>query len=507
MFSNLLLTAFLSFLLFRTASWPQISDDVLMHYVVFLMRSGMAPYRQIIDVNMPGSYLLDASISAIFGGSDFAWRLFDWSLLMAAAICIFTMIGKRGWRAAWFASVLFALLHLSDGVAQAGQRDFIVAVLLLASSAFLLRGLRLSSPWHLGACGLWGGVAVTIKPQVVLLLPAIIFLIYKRRPRGNSNALAACGICGWLLPPASMCVWLSRKHALSAFLGTLTGLMPYHAGLARHPLAFLVWHALPLPMLALLLPLILAAPKGYVRYCDYQVALFGLLFGLTSFCLQGKAYPYHRYPLVAFAVLLAGLLIRDSDCFPPIQTFERLSPLQPYIPIIAMILYGTLWFGPACLIKTLRYNWRYQPSLTSLEADLINIGGGPIKQELQRQVQCLDTMAGCVTVLSRMRLVQATGFLYDCYFFAPGKSPVKDNMRSRFMTTLELHPPRVFVVTDQWCLNLPNGYGKLLEWPDISRVLETQYTLRVERHWSLENTKALATWPFGYRIYVRKASN
>jgi hypothetical protein len=112
-------------------------------------------------------------------------------------------------------------------------------------------------------------------------------------------------------------------------------------------------------------------------------------------------------------------------------------------------------------------------------------------------------MAGCITVLDRMHLVQATGFLYDCYFFAPGASTVKRAQRQQFLTLVKRDPPWVFVVTDQWCLNLPGGYTKLRDWPEFAAYLDANYTLAQQRAWSGWNPRYTATWPFGYRLYVR----
>ena len=40
---------------FFSRGWGIGQDSRLMHYVVFLMRHGFAPYRDIVDMNMPGT--------------------------------------------------------------------------------------------------------------------------------------------------------------------------------------------------------------------------------------------------------------------------------------------------------------------------------------------------------------------------------------------------------------------------------------------------------------------
>ena len=54
--------------------WPLLGDAPLMHYVVFLMQHGMAPYRDIVDLNQPGTYAVGAAVMW-FGKGALAWRV------------------------------------------------------------------------------------------------------------------------------------------------------------------------------------------------------------------------------------------------------------------------------------------------------------------------------------------------------------------------------------------------------------------------------------------------
>ncbi len=65
--SLVLLTCLATFVV-STYRWPLIGDAALMHYLVFLTRHGMAPYRDIVDMNMPGTYLIEAAVSGLAGG-------------------------------------------------------------------------------------------------------------------------------------------------------------------------------------------------------------------------------------------------------------------------------------------------------------------------------------------------------------------------------------------------------------------------------------------------------
>jgi hypothetical protein len=71
--------------------WPLVGDASLIHYIGFLSQRGWAPYRQLGDMNMPGSFLIEMAAMRIFGMGDLAWRFFDFSLLTLASAAFFVV--------------------------------------------------------------------------------------------------------------------------------------------------------------------------------------------------------------------------------------------------------------------------------------------------------------------------------------------------------------------------------------------------------------------------------
>jgi hypothetical protein len=497
-FAIALLSLCFAYLLIKTWQWPLISDAMLMHYVVFLEHHGMTPYQQIIDVNMPGAYLVDSAVIQLFGSGAYGFRVFDYALMILACAAFVALAGRRGFYFGLLAGLLFSILHIADGVAQEGQRDFVMAVLLLLGYVALFVAVRRSSAAWLSLFGVACGVAATIKPQAaiiaLILVPCAAYLVAER---GTLIPLLVWGTLGALTPIAFTILWLARLHALGAWVHLCIGLSLYHAHMARHSLWFLLCHAIPSQLLMLAIPaLILMFLSKDKEQWPQLFVLTGVGFGFLSFCVQGKAYPYHRYPLIAFLLLFIAMQLQQALAL----SSETRGGKAPKIVAWVLTAYAVLWLGPSATARALRYDWRSQPSLYQLEADLQRAGDHP----LSGTVQCMDTMAGCITVLQRVQIVQATGFLYDCYFFAPGKSSVKHEMRKRFLSEIEHKAPRIFVITDQWCLNLPGGYAKLADWPEFSQFLTSKYTLAEERIPQPWDHRYRATWPFGYRIYILK---
>lgn len=477
-----------------TLHWPVISDARLIRYAVFLMHHGMAPYRDIKDVNMPGSYFSEDMVAFIFGKSALGWRFFDFTLLAATGVAMGAILKPYGRFAGLFAGACFALTHGADGVAEAGQRDLVIAALLVSGYACLFQSIQKNSWLWMAWFGFLCGCAATIKPQVALLflgmLPIIFYACRKTRFPGLTW-LGSCAV-GFLLPIAAVLVFLIQKNALAAFLSNTRQLIAYHASIGRHTALFLVAHAIPIAILPLvLLAFWIAAARLRRPAWEECILLLGACFGFVSFCVQGRAYPYHRYPLMAFLWVLIAAQFSDA----------LLSRGKICMLATAGLVYSVVWIAPAATAKSLRYDWRDQRALQQLRSDIDSFGG----RSLANHVQCMDTTAGCLMVLDESGLEQATGFLYDCYFFSSDHKEIESRLREQFLQEITDHRPHVFIVTDQWCFDRPAGYGKLDQWPQFKQFLDANYSLGAQREWNGKRKKYLATPPFGYRIYSIKA--
>src|SRR2546425_230094 len=83
--------AFVALLAWRSLTWPLIHDVALMHYVAWRIGDGATPYRDLFDMNQPGTYLIHLAVLRTLGGGDLAWRVVDlgWLAATAGAIAAF----------------------------------------------------------------------------------------------------------------------------------------------------------------------------------------------------------------------------------------------------------------------------------------------------------------------------------------------------------------------------------------------------------------------------------
>ncbi len=529
----------------ETWRWPLVGDAVSVHYLILLMAHGMTPYRQIVDAQMPGTYLVDWLVVHSFGGGRAALRVFDFSLItgaVAAMIAIAwpvateraeTWFGDRRY-AAFVAGCLFGIVHGRDGIEQSGQRDLIMAVLLLAAYALAFHALRRQRPLLLGVAGLCSTLALTIKPTVLLAAYLVLVLAFVRLRRLQTPVFAyGFAVCvGVGIPVIAVVIFLAAHHSIPAFVDAVRWMWPYYATLQRRPVAYLLQHSFsPLaPLLVLWAAIwvlngmrVLALRNSPARFdkaaavlANFAVldvrwegwALYGgLMLCLVSFVVQGKGFVYHRYPFLAFLVLIVMLQFQQAFLSRAVEEGEKALRVLSILGALGLIV-AALFMAPLSVYKISRFDWRNDDYYNQLSTDLNRLGG----TELSGHVQCLDAFSGCISTLYRMDLVQSTGFLVDFYFFAPQPNAVIDAMREHFWKDVQKNPPRIFIVSKQVfpVMFSKDGepldtYDKLKRWPEFDDYLNEHYAMVEEHAWSRPVLWAShADHPAGYRIYVRR---
>ncbi len=507
--------------------WPLVGDATLFHYCILLLQRGFAPYRQIVDINLPGTYFAEWMVIRLFGYGALPWRIFDLLLLLVIAGATLAILprtqGRREWFGALWVGAIFALLHGRDGITQMGQRDLLLTALLGGAYALLFRAFRSGERSRAGAAAAMGGAglllgaAATVKPLALLFVPALLLLLWRAQGAGKvgnkrgaqvgirreRTVLASGMLLGAALPGLIALLFLVHYKAVGAFVTISRSLVPLHASLFRWPLPHLLGESVSSVMLPLFL---LGLPAVWVskpwKEWEGQALLLGFGLGVVSFCVQGRGYPYHRYPSEFFLLLL----------------WARVLPLlrRPAAPAwlrgaaLAPLLFGALVTAPRSLHAIAQFTPERDPLDAALTRSLLR-EGGRTPHELDGKVQCLDMAGGCVTTLLHRQLAQSTGYLYDCYAFvpvAPAFRAAQKSYRAEWMRALEGNPPTLFIVTSDECGPRDDRYAKLGQWPELAQLLQQQYVL-VEQ-WqpaaARGETQRWGSWPdlpYGFRLYRR----
>lgn len=472
-----------------TIHWQWMWDTQVMHYIVLALKHGKVPYRDIYDINMPGSYLTEEWALAIFGSGDLGWRLYEYTLLGAMTLAMMIIAWPWGWLAGLFAGVLFSVQVGTYGPYQAAERDEVMTVLIFIACACLFTAVRRHWPWLALVFGFSIGIAILIKPTVLpfalLLLLMVFFAARNRQLRPLPYVLF--GAAGLAVALAILLSFILPHGALESFLFILGKLVPYYSGLAHPTLYVLIRRSLPAAFL-IYLPLALVLAFTASRRANWELWAIraGFVFGGVSYFVQHKGYDYHRIAFVCFGLLWAGIEFAEAIKHPG---------WRRAIGVIGLA-FGALFMVPFNARK-IRTHHEVNEAAYVLKADLEQLGG----PRLQGKVQCFDMVGGCLSALYRLGLVQTTGFTGDTQFFGPDDGKVVPYYRNLLMDQLRADPPTVIVFSNEWYQNSAYSFEKLNTWPEFRDYLNSEYRLE-----TTQGPFDLYGYAMAYRIYVRRGN-
>lgn len=476
--------------------WPLLLDSPVMHYVRFLMDHGMRPYREITDNNMPGAYITEGWAMSLFGGTDFGWRLYDFTLLGVLTLAMVVIAWPVDWLAGIYAGGLFTLVHASEGPFYAGQREQLMATLLMVSCALLFLSVRRHLPPLMFLVGFLSAMAASIKPTIspvaLFLVLAAAFVLHRRRLPVRASLLYGSG--GLLLALLLNIGFLVRYHAVQPFLFILHTITPAYISLNRPGFGFLTRHLVPDNLLVLIG--LAAVVLLLRRHWDWErgVLAVAAAAGILSFYIQQKGFLHHRYLFLVFILLLTAM-----ELTPAARSRGLLRALG-----LAGILFTIVLSVPHYL-SLLRHTSPHRELTPTLEADLESLGG----QQLQHQVQCFDLIFGCLNSLYHLGLVENTGYTGDLLLFAEKPNVATDFYRTMFQALDAQHPASVYVITNNW-FGHSSSFDRLNNWPQFASYLHDHFTLVRTRTFPLEDRNAPSSdpmqEPYTYRIYVRNGS-
>ncbi len=476
-------------------AWPLVHDAPLIHYVLFLMAHGMAPYRDIIEINLPGTYVLDWLEMHILGGGALGLWLWDTLAGLAGLLASAWIVGKNRRLVGIVGGALAYLIHERDGAKNLGQRDWISASLLLVALGCLFEAKRRRQPaWMAGFMGLCA-LTASIKPPMIAIglffLGAICLLEWRDNPLNwakRSAEMVGWSLAGCLAPVAMVVIFLAHWGVTREFLAMVLGLDPWYASLAQKPLLVMIVHARLLLLLLASAGIPFVMNRSWRRWESDFLALAALLCS-ALFLMQRKGWSYQLSEAIAFASLWAMFELHLALKSTGRRSVPARITALVMIPVLAIAL-------PILLLRVQSRQLYSMTTLNHLEGDLTRLGG----KQLSGKVQCLDmTAGGCINVLYRMQLVQSTGFIYDFYLFPKTSNAVTRPLQQTFMAQLQTRRPEVIVLSSHIWPGDELGYGEIANLPAFQKLLQGSYKLDTVFHASPGEA--------GYRIYVLNSPN
>jgi len=449
----------------RSLKWPLALDTPPFHYIGWRILSGDMPYRDIFDINMPGTYLIHTFVVGALGSSDLAWRFFDLSWLLLTALAAALLASSSGRWAAVITGLLVSILHISGGPDTVGERDFIICLFLILAAHLVVRSVEQKNSFrHLLLAGVFLGTASIVKPFAGvfwILLAGLHVWANWAKLRACLTGLAAL-FFGALITPLATFTWLAAKGALLPFWSILTGYtIPLYSKFARGSVPSLgiclmkPTRDLAISLVFPLIPLI-GLRNGLTP--RYVVAFLGVIYGFAHFLLQGKCYFYHLYPFFCFLIILSGMILGDLLA----------SPSRRYQGLAVICL--------ALLCLNLGNKALKDPEYLYLMPDLVK-DISTYSLSGQDTIQLMDTVEGGHYALYALKIPLTTRFLYDFFFFNEVNHPITRRLRAEFLRELKDHPPKLIIFFSKSCCVYPNPGSRLSLFPEFNTYLNNNYIL------------------------------
>lgn len=484
--SSLLLTVLIvanGIILIQSLSWPFILDASFLHYIAWLITQGAVPYRDIFDMNLPGTYIVHAVVIKLLGKSDFAFRIFDIGCLFLIALIACAFTKKSGRINACLAAGFFCAFHFYNGNLYCGQRDYVVLLFIMSALYFFVLYLEKDfNRFFLVIAGLLLGYGICIKPFCAFWVPAIAVIIFFYNSPGRSKKtfdLLLFGLSATVPAGVFLC-WLAVIDGLHDFIEIYTQYIPQFYMKMRFAQRFSMLNVsfLGFPVVWMLIVVtgssVFSALEQKKTDIRGILLLLGVVFGLISYIAQDKDNFYHLYPVIFFVFLL-GLY--------SIGPYRRPGAVFQMLLIIVMLYIGSglsYYSIKHALASEWKFVW-YPDYMTSLDNDLHG------RIEPPDMIQRFEYEMPGTKILLKRGIRQPTRYLSDTFLFFEIDHPVTQKIRREFLTDLLENPPVLLVVSKNgWPLD---GYERLETFPELFDWISKQYILDIERPW--------------YRIYKR----
>jgi len=468
--------------------WPLVVDTPLMCYIAQRIRQGAVPYRDLFDMNFPGTYLVYMLVESLPFGIEASCHLANTLLVAVSVAGICSCMRSCGQASRRSAAAFFVISFFSYGPSQILQRELILTPLQVTAVALLLSHYAVRPSVLKTICaGVFFGAALTIKPFAVFVPAAIGILVLGMAPAGDKNfgrpiRDALCMAGGAAVPILLTVAWLFRINAWAGFKEIMFDyLLPIYSSTGRavgESRVSAIARFLRETIQAYPFTIIACAGAGalfvlwnrsrnpeYVRSRILGAAFVG---AAAHFVLQQKGFPYHLVPLAAFG----GMLV--------LWSFDAAlrSPIAATRP--------AAWAIWVCL---------FGPPTVTLLSRLVSTNGGPAPAAQKRMVdemvaelqprlrpsdtiQVLDTAQGAIYVLYRLEVAQPTRFIYDFPLLAhDSRIPYIQKLRHEALDQLKGNPPAYFLIME-------NGWGTTGEYqrvelfPELHAWLSAHYRIR-----------------------------
>ncbi len=484
----------LAYLLYRvimvTKLWRITHDTPIMMYTGFLVdRFDFVPYRDFFDMNLPGSYLCYALIGHFFGYGDLELRYADFACLALLSILIFAATARFGLRAALLAVIFCAFRYFRFGAAMSLQREYLAMLPIMAGVAVAVAMPRRGLGWRVWLSALFFGMAVTIKPHLLIgFIPVFFYFLTEAIRPGSgfaSHVRAFVRVCllsafGGSIPVLIMIGYLLWNGVLGEFFDNAINYLPLYGSMtASHTtisgkdrLMHLLEHFLGMGghyawvasgMVGIFGVLAHAGPRSEHRRQAALLAGLALVYAIYP-VFSGQFWSYHYLPFMLFLAMGTGLCFVAQP--PGTSVMQRVVPVLLATVVVLNMFFHAAVFETALGLRKNRTTYHRADSISRYLRTNLRPGD---------TVQPVDWAAsGVVHGMLDAEAKIATPFIYHFHFYHHISSPFIQKLRKRFLKSFNEAKPR-FVVEGKLKRPFVNGYDTTTQFQEFEDILREQY--------------------------------
>ncbi len=459
-------------LIYKSRFWGVQLDSAFCYYVAWLMSEGAVLYRDIFDVNFPGTYLIYLFVFTFLGEGDIYWRIFDLLCLAGINVLILLYCKPFGTLAGWIGITLFSAFHLYNGPLYMGQRDFLILFFLLGAVYCIAQHLeRCRDYTFLATSGVLLGSAALIKPHTGILFLFILFIIVVQALRSGTE-----WVKDFVVFTASCCVapilsimWLWYAGGLQAFLDILFNFaFVFYSKFTFQTISnlnLLSFIGIPQLEIAAIAVIVLV---GCIIIAEHRMRRILLavcmLYGLCYYYLQTRCL----YQLYSFTLFMFISIATWTPCLR--SKAPVLIRLAMFIVLLQLCLVS-LYRSATTIVNSPPHHITTFPPTDMLVQNLSE------KLPPGETVQTMEGLSGGIHALYTMRYKPPTRFLYDVCFFQDIEHPYIKKIRAEFLHDLKSRPPAYFVLFKKsWPLR---DYERLETFPELRNWLHENYVIEI----------------------------
>jgi len=456
-------------------------DPPLFFYVSFLMEHGKVPYRDIFEMNVPGTYLAYSIIGKITRYNELGIRCADLLILLVIAILNWRWMKRIDSRCAWFGSVAWSFSYLGIGPEMSLQREYLILLPLLG--AILISDLKTQNQkfWLSFAAGFCFGLAGTIKPHSLIGLVVLLAFQYVENRKYYIRRILVPTLIGVLLPIVGFGIWLYAIGAYRDFFDIAMNYWPLYthlngqfetiSGMKRLVYLFQkmrTFAGLSLWVAAALIGsyvVLFVTSMNQLQKRQVSLLLFLALAYTIYPIFAGQFFTYHWLLYLFFIIQLSSLCLVKQPA--ELRLAQRMFPVLVLLFVIFTSLPVRIFFS----------------MLTSHSSDTreerVNQISDFLKEHIAKgdTVQPLDWTGGTIHALLRSQTMIATPFIYDFHFYHHVSNGYIQQLRKRFIRDLQNSKPRfILQVTDEdkpW----PSGADTTREFKELQSILDEHYKI------------------------------